>query len=185
MTYLPSRPHGTLMDAFQANPEAAEPLHRFAQAVMRGDAPFTPGEREAMAARVSAANGCAFCHAAHRHAAVELGLADDMADALIEHPAHAHPDHRMRPVLSYLDTLTRDPSAIGRADADTLLQAGWPDAALECLTLVCGFFNLMNRWVEGLGIPNEPATARAAGRMLARQGYAGISQMLARAATHA
>lgn len=44
--------------------------------------------------------------------------------------------------------------------------------------LVCGFFNLMNRWVEGLGIESEPQTIAMAGRMLHEKGYGAVTAML-------
>jgi AhpD family alkylhydroperoxidase len=180
MTFLPSRPSGTLMDAFQANPAAAGPLHRFAQAVMRGDGPFTPAQREAIAARVSAANGCGFCQDSHKIAALELGMNEETLDATVSASPAAHPDGTLRPVLAYVDKLNSAPDTLEAADVDAVLAAGWPEAAVETAALICGFFNLMNRWVEGTGIENTTSAATAAGRMVARQGYAAISDALAR-----
>lgn len=184
MTFLPARPSGTLMDAFQANPAAAEPLHRFAQAIMRGDGAFSPAQREAIAARVSAANGCDFCRDAHRIAALDLGMDAEELDTFVAAAPSAHPDAAFRPVLAYLDKLNRAPDGIEASDVDAVLTAGWPEAALETAVLICGFFNLMNRWVEGTGIRNTSSSATAAGRMVARQGYAAISDMLAREGAH-
>jgi len=122
MTYLPSQPNATLIDAFKADPDIADPLHHFAQALMRGPSPFTPAERELIAIHVSQANGCAFCRDSHA--------------------------------------------------------AGWDEAAVRHAALVCGFFNLMNRWVEGLGIESDAQTVALAGRMLAGEGYAAVSKFL-------
>jgi uncharacterized peroxidase-related enzyme len=180
MTFLPSRPSGTLMDAFKANPAAAAPLHRFANAIMRGDGAFTPAQREAIAARVSAANGCGFCQDSHRIAALELGMDADALEATVSAAASAHPDGALRPVLAYVDKLNAAPDTLEAGDVDAVLAAGWPEAAVEQAALICGFFNLMNRWVEGTGIENTTASATAAGRMVARQGYEAISDALAR-----
>ncbi|MDZ7713363.1 MAG: carboxymuconolactone decarboxylase family protein [Rhodovibrio sp.] len=180
MTFLPSRPSGTLMEAFQANPAAAEPLHRFAQAIMRGDGAFSPAQREAIAARVSAANGCGFCQDSHRIAAIELGMDAEELDTFVAAAPSAHPNAAFRPVLAYVDKLNSAPDRVHAGDVDAVLTAGWPESALETAALICGFFNLMNRWVEGTGIRNTSASATAAGRMVARQGYAAISDMLAR-----
>ena len=178
MTYLPSRPSGTLIDAFHANSAAAVPLHHFAQAVMRGAGPFSPAEREALAARVSAANGCDFCHDAHAIAARELGIDPDRLTATVTEAPDTHPDAALRPVLAYLDKLNRAPAEIDASDVDAVLTAGWPETAVETAALICGFFNLMNRWVEGTGIEATTGSASAAGRMVARQGYAAVSEML-------
>ena len=179
MTFLPSRPSSTLMDAFKANPAAAEPLNRFAHAVMRGAGAFSPAQREALAARVSAANGCDFCRDAHKIAALELGMDSAELDATVSAGPGAHPDNAFRPVLAYVDKLNRAPDTMEAADIDAVLAAGWSEDAVEAAALICGFFNLMNRWVEGIGIENTTATATAAGRLVARQGYVAISDMLA------
>ncbi len=36
MSYLPSAPNATLLDAYTAHPEMAKPLHELAEALMRG-----------------------------------------------------------------------------------------------------------------------------------------------------
>jgi len=64
MSYLPSLPDGSLLDAFQAQPELAHSIHEFAHILMRGSSPFTEGERELIAAFVStltARTKCRYC----------------------------------------------------------------------------------------------------------------------------
>ena len=179
MSFLPSHPDATLLDRFEALSEASAPLHRFAHAVMRGPSAFGPAMREAIAARISHANGCDFCRDAHAVAARELGMAQVTLDAVTHGTAKTHADAAIRPVLQYLDVLNRAPAEVTQAHVDAILNAGWPEEAVETAALVCGFFNLMNRWVEGLGFGSEPKTVRTAGRMLATKGYAGISDMVA------
>ncbi len=177
MTYLPSQPNATLIDAFKADPDIAEPLHQFAQALMRGPSPFTPGERELIAIRVSQANGCAYCRESHTAAARELGIADSLLEA-VTRAAPEVPD-KLAPVLAYVDRLNRAPESVSQADVDAILAAGWDESAVRHAAIVCGFFNLMNRWVAGLGIESDPRTVALAGRMLAGEGYAAVSKLLA------
>jgi len=181
MSFLPSQPEATLLDRFEALPAASAPLHRFAHAVMRGPSTFSDAMREAIAARVSHVNGCAFCRDAHAAAARELGMAPATLDAVVHDAADTHADAAMRPVLAYVDVLNGTPAAATQAHVNAMLDAGWPEEAVETAALVCGFFNLMNRWVEGLGFGSQPQTVRAAGRMLATKGYMGISEMAAAA----
>ncbi|QBQ54323.1 hypothetical protein [Nitrosococcus wardiae] len=61
---------------------------------------------------------------------------------------------------------------------DAVLEAGWDETALCHAALVCGFFNLMNRWVEGLGLPTDPEMVQLAGKMLHEQGYQGVTAFL-------
>ena len=178
MSYLPDNPRATLLDRFEARPEAAAPLHRFAHAVMRGPSGLSPALREALAARISHANGCAFCRDAHAAAARNLGLSEHDLDALISHTADQQADAALTPVMAYVDALNHDPGAVTGDHARAVLDAGWSQADLETLTLVCGFFNLMNRWVEGLGFDADPQTVKTAGRTLAGSGYAGLAERL-------
>lgn len=179
MSYLPSNPNANLLDAFKANPDIARPLHDFAEALMRGDSPFTAAERELIAARVSHANGCAFCRDSHAAAARGLGGDAQALQDAIEAPVPAGVSEAMRPVLAYVDKLNRAPAEVSRADVDAILQAGWDERAVHHAALVCGFFNLMNRWVEGLGIESDPDVVAMAGRQLSAEGYAFINRMLA------
>ncbi|MFW5678631.1 MAG: carboxymuconolactone decarboxylase family protein [Pseudomonadota bacterium] len=165
----------SLMDAFRAHPAIARPLHDFAEAVMRGPSPFTAAEREAIAVRVSIANGCDFCRDAHRAAALGLGL-DEAALAGLA--GETEPPSRLAPVLAFVDKLTRAPATITDADRSAVLDAGWDETALHHAALVTGFFALMNRWVEALGYPSDPHATAAAGRMLARDGYAALVRRL-------
>jgi uncharacterized peroxidase-related enzyme len=162
----------SLMEAVAANAEIADPLHRFAEAPMRGASPFTPAEREAIAGRVSAANGCDVCRDAHGAAAVAPGLGSDEFEALTGDA----PSPRLAPVFAFVDKLNRTPDAVTEADRRAVRDAGFDETALHHAALVCGFFNLMNRWVEGLGYPRAPETTRAAGRMLARDGDAALAR---------
>jgi len=179
MSYLPSRPNATLMDAFQAMPGIAAPLHQMSQALMRGPSPFTDGERELIAVHVSQANACEFCRDSHAAAARGLGVEDAVVDRVAAGEAAAVPD-RLRPVLAYAGKLNRTPQSVTQADVDAILAAGWDETAVQHAALVCGLFNLMNRWVEGLGIASDPRTVTLAGQMLAGEGYSGIARRFGR-----
>lgn len=171
MSYLPSAPDTTLIDRFRHLPTLAGPLHVFAENLMRGPSALSPLQRERIAALVSHQNGCAFCRDAHNEAVMHLGGSPEPRQA----PAHDDP---LGPILAYVERINRAPEQIGQADVDAVLAAGWGEDALEHAILVCGFFNLMNRWVEGLGIPSDPDTVRMGGRMLHAKGYRAVVDMV-------
>src|SRR5688572_30939021 len=58
-----------IRSALQYRPETAKPLLELAETLLRGPSSLTSGEREMIAAFVSARNDCHFCHASHRAAA--------------------------------------------------------------------------------------------------------------------
>ncbi len=172
MSFLPSAPRTSLMERFQNQPAIAAPLHEFAENLMRGPSPFSALQRERIAAHVSQRNGCDFCRDAHNAVVRHLGGTPE--------PAEAEAGDPMAPVLAYVSRLNDDPQGVQQSDIDAVLAAGWDETAVEHAALVCGFFNLMNRWVEGLGIPSDPEHVELGGRMLYEKGYRAITDMLAR-----
>ena len=178
MSYLPSAPNATLLDAYSAYPEIAKPLHDLAEALMRGPSALGAGERELIGAYVSALNGCAFCRDAHLAAAERFGIDPGLLDQLLAGIEEANVGAHLKPVLGYVAKLNRAPGEVTRADAEAILAAGWPERTLVQAAGLCALFNLMNRWVEGLGIAGDPELARMAGRMIFEKGYGGLSDLL-------
>lgn len=179
MSFLPSMPAATLMEMFQRHPELAVPLHEFAEALMRGPSQLTPGERELIAAYVSALNGCAFCTQSHAAAMGHFGWDVGVVAHLVKDLDGAPVDDRQRALLGYVRQLNQAPHHIDRDAVTRVLAAGWDEAAVIYANVVCGFFNLMNRWVDGTGIPAEPRAVEMAGRFLRDEGYGGVGRRLA------
>lgn len=153
MPFLPSLPDPAhLSDLFQRYPETAQPLIAYNQTLLRGDGALSVGERELIAAYVSALNACSFCYGAHRIYAEVFGIAPEVIDALIADPATAPVEGRLRPLLAYVEKLNTLPSRLTQADAQAVYDAGWPEAALYEAVQVCALFNMMNRIIEGTGI---------------------------------
>lgn len=161
-----------LLRVFQAFPATARPLIDYHEALMRGDSPFTTGERELIAAYVSGLNACQYCHGVHTETAVALGIGPQLMTELLDNPNTARIDDRLRPVLAFVRKLTLNPSKIVQADADAVFAAGWDDRALYDAVSVCALFNFMNRLVNGLGIEAAEAYRKFAAQRLAEGGYA-------------
>lgn len=174
MTFLPSSPKASLMEIFQAYPKLSQHIHQFAQVLMREESPFTPAQRELIAAFVSAQNGCEYCRDSHTGVAIQLGQPEGLVEELINDLETANIDQTMKPVLRYVKKLTLTPNQVTQTDIDAILSMGWDETAVVHANLVCAFFNLMNRWVEGLGIESNPRSVRQASHHVARYGYQGI-----------
>ena len=166
-----------LMDVFRAYPETSRPLLDYHETVMRGPSPFTPGERELIAAYVSGVNACGYCHGVHTVTAEACGIEAGAAPAAVSDLDTAPVDEKMRPVLRYVGKLTREPSSVTRADADEVLAAGWNEDALHSAIMVCALFNFMNRMVEGHGIRAGADYFETSGKRLEELGYAGLGRL--------
>lgn len=179
MSYLRSLPDGAaLLQVFQTYPDTARPLLDYHELVMRGPSPFSPGERELIAAYVSGVNACAYCHGVHAATAAEFGVPAEVLTAALADLDTAPVDERIRPVLRYVGKLTRTPARMTGADAEAVYAAGWDERALHHAVLVCALFNFMNRLVDGLGVRADDSYYPVSAQRLHRRGYAALATLL-------
>jgi uncharacterized peroxidase-related enzyme len=179
MSYLRAQPRDAgLLQIFQAFPEAAHPLLEYHEVLLRGNSPFTAGERELIAAYVSGLNNCNYCRAVHSQTAVALGINPQVMANAISNPQNADVDGRMRPVLAFVHKLTLSLAEIAGVDVDPIFAAGWDDRALHDAVAICGLFNLMNRLVNGLGVETPETYTKFAAQRLAANGYAQLLEFL-------
>jgi uncharacterized peroxidase-related enzyme len=179
LAYLESLPDdAVLMQVFTTFPEHSRPLLDYHELVMRGPSPFTPGEREMIAAYVSGINACGYCHGVHTVTAEAFGLPPGVLEAALADLDSAPVEEKLKPVLRYAGKLTSSPSRVSQADVDTVLAAGWDEVAVYHAILVCALFNFMNRLVDGLGIRAGSDFFEMSGNRLHRIGYAGLSTLI-------
>jgi uncharacterized peroxidase-related enzyme len=156
------------IDVFREFPETAQAIGALHETIMRRESAFTLGERELMAALVSALNGCNFCSGVHRAAAEAFGIEPALLEAIVADIDTASIPAPMKPVLHFVARLTLEPSRTGRADTDAMRAAGWDDKAIFAVVCVCSFYNFMNRYVDGTGLSAAPEQLRVMGQQLAR-----------------
>ena len=179
MTFLASLPDtAKLLDVFRAYPDTASPLLDYHEALMRGPSSLSVAERELIAAYVSGLNACRYCYGIHQVTAERFGVDETVLTALLADLPSAEVEDRMRPLLGYLEKLTRDPGRVSPADAQAVVAAGWDERALHDAVSVCALFNFMNRFVNGLGITADDDYSGTSGTRLADHGYAGLKKLL-------
>lgn len=182
MPLIPSLPeNATLFDLFTRFPEFAKNLAPNNEYVMRGPSPLSPKEREFIAAFVSSINSCDYCTGSHAEAAKAFGVAEHTLDQLVEDIDTAAVDEKLRPILKYVEKLTRTPARMVAADAEAVLAAGWDEEALFSAVLVCCVFNFMNRLVDGCGLVASENQAVNGGKFLAEHGYVAVVKAAAKA----
>lgn len=173
MSFLKDMPDADLKMILRRETELGRLFAEYHEVLMRGPSPFTPGERELIAAYTSAINACAFCAGEHTAVAEAFGIEDGLVEAMMADFDTAPISDKMRPVLAYTRKLTETPSRMTQADADQVYAAGWDDQALYHAVSVCAAFNMDNRVVDGLGIPAQTKSEREhAVDRLTKGGYA-------------
>lgn len=153
MTFFPSvDEEGHLLHVFNKFQKGLTPLLELHDDILRGPSDLSIGERELIAAYVSALNDCSFCFNAHRVYAASFGIDPALFDKLVENIDSAPIDEKMKPVMHFVRKLTLTPARMVQGDADAVFDAGWSENALHDATLVTSLFNYMNRIIFAHGL---------------------------------
>ncbi|MDA0701848.1 MAG: peroxidase-related enzyme [Proteobacteria bacterium] len=172
MPHLPSLPEGAnLGQAAALNPALFAALGEVSEQAMRGPSPFSPGERELIAAYVSALNGCAYCVGGHRATAEAFGIDASTLEALVADLDSAPVADRLKPVFRLARKLTETPSRVVAGDTEAVIAAGWGEDGARDAILVAALFAMLNRVVDGFGIEHDPQGARDRARRFHDHGY--------------
>jgi uncharacterized peroxidase-related enzyme len=157
-----------------AYPETQVHLSGLAEALLRGLSSLTSGERETIAAYVSAGNECRFCRESHAAAArAHLGEQKNIVDQVIADANGSPSTPKMKALLAIADKVRRDGRLVQSADIERARTEGADDKAIHDTVLIAAAFCMFNRYVEGLGTwaPEDPAAYVEPGTRLAEQGY--------------
>jgi len=159
MSFYPSLPGKHHLSAlWKRFPKGVAPLLHLHDALCRGEnSELTVGERELIAAHVSALNRCHYCFTAHARYARAFGIEDGVFGTISVDPAHSSLSPRMTVALGYAAKLTREPWAVTQQDFDTLLAAGWSEEGINDIIFITGVYAMMNRLLEGAGLKENVA----------------------------
>jgi uncharacterized peroxidase-related enzyme len=157
-----------------AYPETQVHLSGLAEALLRGPSSLTSGERETIAAFVSAGNECRFCRESHAAAArAHLGEQKNLVDQVISDAEGSPSSPKMKALLAIADKVRRDGRLVQSADIERARAEGADDKAIHDTVLIAAAFCMFNRYVDGLGTwaPEDPAAYVESGVRLAEEGY--------------
>jgi uncharacterized peroxidase-related enzyme len=179
MTFFPSLgAEAAVRNAMGLNPDASRHLLAYHETILRGPSPLSAGERELIAAFVSALNACSYCHGVHAATAEAFGVDVSLLEAMVADPLTAPVTPRFKPLLQFIQKLTLTPARMTQKDADAVFLAGWDERALHDAICVTALFNFMNRYVDGHGLSLADAELAKRGEGLMRDGYASLAAWL-------
>jgi alkylhydroperoxidase family enzyme len=181
MPYLKSMPEDAGPPlVYTAYPDMYGPWSEMSEAMMNGPSPFTPAERELLFTFASGALGSRYVYAAHSEVVYARGYENGLLDRLLEDVKAPGLDDRLRPVLSYIVKLTRNPDELSQADADAVFAAGWDERGLHDAVAVTARAAFMHRFTVGFGfrpMSREVAIQKAKARI--EKGYVNLYPTLA------
>lgn len=163
---LSRTPHGTVdnvMRVHSLRPSTMRGHVTLYRAALHDDANTLPvWFQEVIASYVSMLNDCPYSLANHWANAKHL-IADETRSANIElalsqrQPAQAFSGHELA-LLRYAEKLTLTPGTMAREDVVALSQEGVDDGQILEANQIIGYFNYVNRCLNGLGVSTDGDT---------------------------
>ena len=163
-----------IVSAFAFRPETARPMRELAEILLRGPSTLSRGDRETIAAFVSARNACRFCHASHRAAAAHnLGGSYVPVDAAVENFEASETAPKIKALLAIAERVQASGRAVSPDEIARARAEGATDLEIHDTILIAAAFCMYNRYVDGLATltPDDPAAYDAMGQRLAEDGY--------------
>ncbi|GGK91285.1 carboxymuconolactone decarboxylase [Sphaerisporangium melleum] len=162
---------------FRFRPETARPLNELVEVLLRRESTLTPGERELIAAYVSALNACRYCYSSHAaYAAAQLPggmeLVEQVRDDLQAAPVSA----KLKALLVIAAAVQRSGREVSEQDVAAARAEGATDLEIHDTVLIAAAFCMYNRYVDGLATiaPDDPASYAARAKRIVSDGYLGL-----------
>ena len=155
-------------------PETARPLSELTEVLLRGPSTLTRGERELIAAYVSALNDCRYCTSSHSACAVaQLPEGMTLVEQVRADPATAPVPTKLKALLAIAPAVVQSGRAVTAEQVAQAREAGATDLEIHDAVLITAAFCMFNRYVDGLATtaPDDPALYAAGARRLVAQGY--------------
>jgi uncharacterized peroxidase-related enzyme len=162
-----------IASGFAYRPETAKPMRELANILLHEPSSLTPGERELIAAHVSARNHCHFCYSSHA-AAASSHLGDASVVEKVKADFLTAPvSPKLKALLAIAGKVQQDGKLVTAADIDAARKEGATDFEIHDTVLIAAAFSMYNRYVDGLGTwqPDDPAMYAQMGKRLAEDGY--------------
>ena len=156
-------PHGTIDNVMRVHSLRPNTMHghmKLYRAVLHDEANTLPTWlQEVIGSYVSALNECGYSYTNHwKNAAHLIGdksRADSIEDALKKRCLTDAFEGAELAVLQYAETLTLTPGKMKETDVRALQDAGLDDGQILEANQIIGYFNYVNRCLNGLGVTTQ------------------------------
>jgi uncharacterized peroxidase-related enzyme len=155
-------------------PETARPLGELTEVLLRGPSTLTRGERELIAAYVSALNDCQYCSSSHSaSAAAQLPGGMAVVEQVRADPGTAPVPAKLKALLTIAAAVARSGRAVTAEHVAEARATGATDLEIHDTVLIAAMFCMFNRYVDGLATiaPDDPAVYAAGAQHLITHGY--------------
>ncbi len=162
---------------FEIRPETAKPLRELANVLLHDSHTLPAGERELIAAYVSAQNDCHYCQSIHGAvAAHHLGGDQQLVESVKKDIEGAAISGKLKALLVIAGKVQQGGKNVLPEDIGRARRQGATDLEIHDTVLIAAAFCMFNRYVDGLDTWSEddPEAYRERAALLAREGYLSV-----------
>jgi uncharacterized peroxidase-related enzyme len=141
-------------------PELAGPLFGWFEKLMLEEGMLGRALKETIATRISYANACRYCSAAHSTRAKLFGVDASLVDRLAEPVEQLPLEPRVRALLAFADKVREASPTVEASDWQALRDLGWSEEEILEALQVVGMFSAFNRMADSLGVEFVPAATQ-------------------------
>ncbi|GAA1262619.1 carboxymuconolactone decarboxylase [Planotetraspora silvatica] len=159
---------------FRYRPETARPLSELAEVLLRGESSLSRGERELIAAYVSAQNDCRYCYSSHAAlAAAQLPEGTEPVGQVCADPSSSSISAKMKALLEIAAVVRESGKSVSDKHVAAARAEGATDVEIHDVVLIAAAFCMFNRYVDGLAAftPDDPAAYELMAERVVRSGY--------------
>ncbi len=105
-----------------------------------------------IALAVSVVNSCDYCYESYAYALKQLGRTEKEIDSIIKNFAESDLDKKTIMAINFVRKATENANTVTDEDIDRLRNAGFKDEEILEIATLMGYFNMINRIVDALGV---------------------------------
>lgn len=155
-------------------PEIGPPLAALTNVLLHDEHSLSRGDRELIAACVSALNDCAYCRDSHAAiAACHLHHDEAVVRAVLADPQTAPVSAKLKALLAIAARVQQGGQSVEAGHIARARGEGATDIEIHDTVLIAAAFCMFNRYVDGLAAwtPTDPEGYRERARLVAERGY--------------
>lgn len=137
------------------NPHMLKAYMDFYRTLVFGRSPLTRIQREMIAIVVAKATNCDYCMYHHGDALYRLTRNKDYVKRFREDYRNVHLAPLELKILEFAERLTKEPQFHFQQEVEELKSMGVDDETILAVVMLIGYFNMVARLVQGLGVELE------------------------------
>lgn len=144
-----------LLKIFSLKADLLELMVRLYDILMGSKSMLSIELKDFIALAVSIVNSCDYCYESYVYALKQLGRTEEEIDHIIKNFAESDLDKKTIMAINFVRKATEDATSVTDEDIERLKKVGFGDEEILEIATLMGYFNMINRIVDALGVTPE------------------------------